>query len=101
MRMLFEVLRQSYAYIIVDLPPLAPIVDVRASTHLVDCYFLAVEWGGTKIDLVEQTLKRAPNIYERLIGTVLNKVNMDFAARYDNSGIYKYNDDFARYGYHG
>src|SRR5262249_61670207 len=35
---LFEQLRLSYDYIVVDLPPLAPIVDVRATTHLVDFY---------------------------------------------------------------
>ena len=34
---LFEVLRQNYNYILVDLPPLSPIIDVRASTHFVDC----------------------------------------------------------------
>src|SRR5262249_17932829 len=40
----FEILRQNYNYILVDLPPLSPIVDVRASTHFVDAYLLTVEW---------------------------------------------------------
>ena len=98
---LFDALRQNYDYIIVDLPPLAPIIDVRASTHLIDFYFLTVEWGRTKIDLVEHALNDAPNIYERLIGTILNKTDMDFITRYDNTGRYDYNKDYARYGYHG
>ena len=39
---LFEVLRQHYSYIlVVYLPPLSPIIDVRASTHFVDAYLLA------------------------------------------------------------
>lgn len=97
---LFDVLRQRYNYIIVDLPPLAPIIDVRASTHLIDHYVLAVEWGRTRIDFIEQTLKGAPNIYERLVGTILNKADMDFISRYDSSGMYNYNQDYARYGYH-
>ena len=30
LKKLFEQLRESYDYVVVDLPPLAPIVDVRA-----------------------------------------------------------------------
>ena len=33
-----------------------PIVDVRASTNLVDGYVYVVEWGRTRIDAVEQAL---------------------------------------------
>src|SRR5439155_22496540 len=47
MRKLFERLGAEYDYIIVDLPPLAPIVDVRATTDFVDSYILVVEWGRT------------------------------------------------------
>ena len=92
-------MRKNYDYIIVDLPPLAPIVDVRAATHLVDYAVLAVAWGHTKIDVVEQALKSAPMVYDRLIGTVLNKTDMDFIRRYDSGGRYDYNKHYARYGY--
>ena len=96
---LFEVLRQNYDYILVDLPPLAPIIDVRASTHFVDAFLLTVEWGRTKIDMVEQSLKQAPNIYDSLIGTVLNKTDMEAIRRYDTSGRYDRNSHYSRYGY--
>ena len=85
---LIEVLRQSYNYILIDLPPLSPIIDVRASTHFVDAYLLTVEWGRTKIDAVEQSLRSAPRIYDNLIGTILNKADMDAMRRYDSSGRY-------------
>src|SRR5262249_46290313 len=42
---LIKTLRDQYDYVILDLPPLAPIVDVRATTHLVDYYVYIVEWG--------------------------------------------------------
>ena len=45
MKRLFERLRQSYDYVIVDLPPLAPLVDTRATIHLVDSYLFVVDWG--------------------------------------------------------
>jgi succinoglycan biosynthesis transport protein ExoP len=60
---LFKKLRQSYDYIIVDLSPLVPIIDVRATTNLVDAYVLVVEWGRTKIKLVEHALSEAENVY--------------------------------------
>lgn len=96
---LFDVLRQNYNYILVDLPPLSPIIDVRASTHFVDAYLLTVEWGRTKIDAVEQSLRSAPKIYDGLIGSILNKADMDTMRRYDSSGRYDRNNHYSRYGY--
>jgi polysaccharide biosynthesis transport protein len=98
-RKLFDRLRASYDYVIVDLPPLAPIVDVRATTPLVDCFILVVEWGRTKIDVVQHALHTAPNVYESLIGTVLNKTDMSAMKRYDNyRNDYYNNDHYTRYG---
>jgi succinoglycan biosynthesis transport protein ExoP len=98
-RKLFDRLRASYDYVIVDLPPLAPIVDVRATTPLVDCFILVVEWGRTKIDVVQHALHTAPNVYESLIGTVLNKTDMSAMKRYDNyHNDYYNNEHYTRYG---
>jgi polysaccharide biosynthesis transport protein len=97
---LFEQLRLSYDYIVVDLPPLAPVIDVRATGHLIDFYFLVVEWGGTKIDVVQHALNRARPVYENLVGAVLNKTDMDQIARYDmHRRDYYDNKHYARYGY--
>jgi polysaccharide biosynthesis transport protein len=97
---LFEQLRLSYDYIVVDLPPLAPTIDVRATGHLVDFYFLVVEWGGTKIDVVKHTLRGARPVSERLLGAVLNKTNIDQMANYDRLGSQYYqNKHYGRYGY--
>jgi succinoglycan biosynthesis transport protein ExoP len=98
-RKLFDKLRASYDYVIVDLPPLAPIVDVRATTPLVDCFILVVEWGKTKIDVVQHALHTAPNVYESLLGTVLNKTDMSAMKRYDNyHNDYYNNEHYTRYG---
>jgi polysaccharide biosynthesis transport protein len=83
MRRLFEKLRSKYDYVIVDLPPLTPVVDVRATTSLTDCYVLVVEWGKTKIDVVQHALRSAPNVYESLLGVVLNKTDIRSMASYD------------------
>lgn len=97
---LFDELRQRYDYVIVDLPPLAPLVDVRATSRFVDGYFLVIEWGQTKVDVVEHALNSAQNIYDHLIGVVLNKTDMKSLKRYEfYRSSYYYNKKFARYGY--
>ena len=99
MRKLFERLRSTYDYVIVDLPPLSPIVDVRATAPLVDCFVLIVEWAKTKIDVVQHALHTAPNVYENLVGVVLNKTDIKSMARYDYYTSDYYNDDhYLHYG---
>jgi succinoglycan biosynthesis transport protein ExoP len=96
---LFEELRHSYDYVIVDLPPLAPIVDVRATTHLVDAYLLVVQWGGTSTSIVRHALARAPQVYARVVGAVLNKVNLKALNLYNEShSQYYYHKAYRRYG---
>jgi polysaccharide biosynthesis transport protein len=99
-RMLLERLRQSYEYIIIDLAPLAPVVDVRAVTHLVDAFVLVVEWGRTKIDVVEHSLRMAPGVYDNLLGIVLNKTDLSLLRRHDSHHRdYYFNRHYGRYGY--
>ncbi|MDA9409895.1 protein tyrosine kinase [Bradyrhizobium sp. CCBAU 45384] len=99
---LFESLRQTYDYIIVDLPPLSPLVDVRVTGPLIDCYVLVVEWGRTKIDVVQHALHTAPTISDSLIGAILNKTDMKAMARYDSHRSDYYDDShYIRYGLSG
>jgi succinoglycan biosynthesis transport protein ExoP len=100
MQRLFEQLRSDYDYIIVDLSPLAPIADVRATLNLIDCYLFVIEWGRTKIDVVEHVLAAAREIRDNLVGAVLNKVDIGTLQRYESyRGHYYYNQDYSRYGY--
>lgn len=99
-KQLFDHLRATYDYVVVDLPPLAPIVDVRATAPLIDCLVLAIEWGRTKTDVVQHALHTAPSLHTALIGAVLNKTDMQAIRRYDNyHNDYYSNKHFARYGY--
>jgi succinoglycan biosynthesis transport protein ExoP len=85
---LFETLRGSYDYIVVDLSPLVPVVDVRATTNLVDFYFFVVEWGRTPSELVQGALSSSREVYEKVLGFVLNKVShrpaLQYSGYYDN-----------------
>ena len=99
-KQLFDNLRAAYDYIIVDLPPLAPVVDVRATTRLIDCFILAVEWASTKTDVVQHALHTSPSLHNALIGAVLSKTDMQAMKRYDHyHKEYYSNEHYGRYGY--
>src|SRR5262249_22810878 len=97
---LIETLRQDYDYIVVDLSPLAPVVDVRSTARFVDSYVFVVEWGRTQRDLVEHALSAARGVYQNILGVVLNKSDTKVLSRYE--GFYGYNYQskyYSRYGY--
>jgi capsular exopolysaccharide synthesis family protein len=98
MRRLFDQLRAVYDYVIVDLPPLSPIVDARAAALFTDCFVLVIEWGHTKIEVVQHALNTAPNVYENIAGVVLNKTDFNRMGHYDSS-LRDYYDEshYARY----
>jgi succinoglycan biosynthesis transport protein ExoP len=99
MKRFFSRLRQSYDYVIVDLSPIAPVVDVRSTAHLVDFYVFVIEWGKTKIDIAEHALATARGVYDNLLGVVLNKVNLQALSRYESHGYYHDYRHYARYRY--
>jgi polysaccharide biosynthesis transport protein len=81
---LFERLRSVYDYVIVDLPPLSPVVDVRMTGTLVDFFVFVTAWGSTKIQVVKQALHSAPSVSENIVGVVLNKTDMKVLGHYES-----------------
>ena len=100
MRTLMQVLRIKYEYVIIDLSPLAPVVDVRATARFVDHYIYVVEWGRTKTEVVQQALKEAPDIHNKVLSVALNKIKVNAFARYEGyRAEYFRNKYFSDYGY--
>jgi capsular exopolysaccharide synthesis family protein len=75
-REFLQKMREFYDYVVLDLPPLAPVVDARAASALVDGFMLVVQWGRTPIPTVRRTLRSAQAVQDQLLGTVLNNVNL-------------------------
>jgi capsular exopolysaccharide synthesis family protein len=96
MKDLIETVRHDYEYVIIDLPPLLPLADVRAAAHLIDSFILVVKWGSTTIDDVKDSLSKSPTLSERLIGAVLNNVDVKTMRRFEGysrrSVAYYYGD---------
>jgi succinoglycan biosynthesis transport protein ExoP len=101
MKRLFERLRDRFDYIVVDLSPLVPIVDVRSALSFVDAYVLMIEWGTTAVETVERAVHSAKAVSDKIVGVVLNKVDFSSLGRFDGeSGKYYYkNRLYARYNY--
>jgi succinoglycan biosynthesis transport protein ExoP len=99
-KQLLDGLRKDYDYIITDLPPLAPVSDARATAGAIDSYIYVIEWGRTKINVVEHQLTGAPELYDRLLGVVLSKADFKALTRYEHYYGRDYNKNYyARYGY--
>jgi exopolysaccharide transport family protein len=73
----------EYDYILVDLPPILPVVDVKATAHLFDAFVLVVEWGATSTDEIIKAVRTSPVLSERLLGAVLNKTDEAVMRRFE------------------
>ena len=59
--------------IILDLPPVLSIVDVRTISRWVDSFIMVIDWQHTSRDAVVDAVQSAPDVEQKLIGSVLNK----------------------------
>ena len=99
MKEMFDGLLKVYDYIVVDLSPLAPVVDVRVTTKFIDSYIFVVEWERTRIEVIQHALGVARGVKERMLGVVLNKADVNRLGRYGHEGYYYQNPYYSRYGY--
>ena len=76
-------LRQHFDYVIIDSPPLFPLVDARALAEIADRIVLTIRWDSTPQDVVVQALGTLASSYDRVLGTVLTRVDMQRLRFYD------------------
>lgn len=72
---LLSIARKAYDYIIIEVAPIVPVVDVKAIARFIDSFVFVVEWGRSKRSLVLEALSHNEIIHDRLIGIVLNKAD--------------------------
>jgi Mrp family chromosome partitioning ATPase len=75
-----------FNYVVVDLPPLAPVADVRSFVQHLDGLVLVVEWGVTARTFVREILNNNPILADKCIGVLLNKVDIKRIKRYQKFG---------------
>ncbi|MDE1996233.1 MAG: polysaccharide biosynthesis tyrosine autokinase, partial [Rhizobiaceae bacterium] len=97
---LMESARKMFDYIVVDLAPLAPVIDAKAFAPQADAFLLVTEWGATPTNLVRNLLEEEPQIKSRILGVILNKTDMSELTRYsDFGGSERYRQKYTSY-YH-
>jgi succinoglycan biosynthesis transport protein ExoP len=85
MQALMEAARRDYDCVMVDLASLVPLVDVLKMAPYVDGYVSIVAWGYSQKETTQRAYERLPHFQNRLIGVVLNKVDMARIHHYDYS----------------
>ncbi|MGX9178757.1 polysaccharide biosynthesis tyrosine autokinase [Mesorhizobium sp. BHbdii] len=98
MRRFIDNAKETFEYVIVDLPPLGPVVDAKAFAPLADGFVLVTEWGRTPRAMVQSILSSEPYIANKIVGVVLNKVDLKKLAKYGSiGGSEKFFDRYSSY----
>jgi succinoglycan biosynthesis transport protein ExoP len=74
-------LKGAFDYVVVDTPPVGPVVDAIIVSGLADKTIFVVQWGSTPRELVEASIQQL-HIHKRVAGVVFNYVNQNRAKKY-------------------
>jgi succinoglycan biosynthesis transport protein ExoP len=77
---------RSFEYIVIDLPPIGPVVSARGMASAIDAFIVVVEWGATSRGALRAALAKEHSINEKLLGVILNKVDMKKLKIYEHFG---------------
>ncbi len=90
MRNLIAQAGHDFDFIVIDLPPLGPVIDAKAISTSVDNYLFVVEWGKTARKAVKSTLAANPQVSLKCAGVILNKVDSQKLKLYQAYGSSEY-----------
>jgi exopolysaccharide transport family protein len=97
LKLVIDKLRSVYDYIIIDSPPVGPVIDAKVIAVLADKVVFAVAWKTTPREIVAENV----NYFQRdhkLAGVALTRVDESQAPRY---GAYaQYSGDYYKKYYH-
>jgi exopolysaccharide transport family protein len=94
MRLLVSHLKEDFDYVVLDTPPIGPVIDAAIVARLADKTVFVVQWGSTPRELVQTTVQQL-STHKRIGGVVLNGVNQERAKKY--GGEYYYGKSYEKY----
>jgi capsular exopolysaccharide synthesis family protein len=97
MKALIARLKETFDYVVLDTPPVGPVVDSVIVSNLSDKTIFVVQWAATPRELVETAIKQV-SIQKRVAGIVFNSVKQERAKKYgatyyDGKSYEKYYDE--------
>ncbi len=107
---MLDKLRPQYDYIIIDTPPMANLIDGAIVARLCDGVVMVIESGAVSYRLEQKVKQQIENSGCRILGVVLNKVDIRSEsyygkygkyAKYGKYGKYKKYDKYDHYGMYG
>ena len=87
---LIAVLRSGFDYVIIDTPPLLPVVDALVLATVADKILVVVEWCRTPRATINEAFRILGPEAHRIAGVVLNKVDFDELPGYGGYQYRKY-----------
>ena len=90
--------KQSFDLVVVDTPPIGPVIDPVVVSHAVDKVVYVVRWGATAREAVQQSLRRLPKD-RKVAGIVFNQVDQNSAQKYGKDAYSYYYGirDYSKY----
>ena len=89
MKLLIEGCRQAFDYVVIDAPPIGPVIDPIVVAQLVDKIVYVVRWASTARELVQNSIQRLPG-NRKVAGIAFNQVNESEAQKYGKDGYSYY-----------
>lgn len=85
-------LSRAYDYVVIDSPPVLPVADALVLSQIVDGTLIVAQAGETSARFIKESSQRLYNVGARVLGSVLNDVNL-------SKDEYYYYQQYYRGGY--
>lgn len=85
LRTLLEDAKAAYDLVVVDLPAILPLSELRSVAHLIDLSVLVTRWGSTTTAQLDRALKRLGDDDQNVVGIVMNGVRLRTMRRFEGS----------------
>ncbi|PCJ95738.1 MAG: hypothetical protein COA45_11980 [Zetaproteobacteria bacterium] len=88
MKALLESCKDTFDYIIIDLPPLSATSDASGLSTFIDHFLLVLEWGKSKPNSLNFYLKQSDISKSKVLGVILGQADMKKMVRNYDHHIY-------------
>lgn len=98
---MLEKLKKVFDYVIIDTPPLGSVIDAAVIARRCDGTVIVVENNAVSYRFVQKVKEQLDKTESRILGVVLNKVNMNAKGYYGHYGRYYgkyYGQYYGNYG---
>jgi capsular exopolysaccharide synthesis family protein len=81
MKVLISHLRGKFDYVVLDSPPVGPVIDAVITANLADKTIFVVKWASTAREVIETSIQQV-STHKRIAGIVFNLVDQARARKY-------------------